>query len=167
MISVCEFTFQGSVTQTRHCRSVTSRISPAPPAKNRTTRVTLTTDLFTWRWYATHCPHMGCICATYEYNPWNRHQATVRRRHEGRTDRQTDGVKPLYPANNIVLQDYNYRTMPHVPIHMMTYSNGSIFRVTGHLCGEFTGHRWIPRTKARNAELWNLFFFNCAWKTVE
>ena len=20
------------------------------------------------------------------------------------------------------------------------------FRVTGHLCGEFTGHRWIPRT---------------------
>ena len=22
------------------------------------------------------------------------------------------------------------------------------------LCGEFTGHRWIPRTKASNAELW-------------
>ena len=31
---------------------------------------------------------------------------------------------------------------------MMTSSNGNIFRVTGHLCGEFTGHRWIPRTKA-------------------
>ena len=28
------------------------------------------------------------------------------------------------------------------------------FRVTGHLCGEFTGHRWIPRTKASDAELW-------------
>ena len=26
----------------------------------------------------------------------------------------------------------------------MTSSNGNIFRVTGHLCGEFTGHRWIP-----------------------
>ena len=26
----------------------------------------------------------------------------------------------------------------------MTSSNGTIFRVTGHLCGEFTGHRWIP-----------------------
>ena len=25
--------------------------------------------------------------------------------------------------------------------------NGNIFRVTGHLCGEFTGPRWIPRTK--------------------
>ena len=30
----------------------------------------------------------------------------------------------------------------------MTSSNGNIFRVTGHLCGEFTGPRWIPRTKA-------------------
>ena len=37
---------------------------------------------------------------------------------------------------------------------MMTSSNGSIFRVTGHLCGEFTGSRWIPRTKASDAELW-------------
>ena len=38
--------------------------------------------------------------------------------------------------------------------HMMTSSNGDIFRVTGHLCGEFTGHQWIPHTKARDAELW-------------
>ena len=30
---------------------------------------------------------------------------------------------------------------------MMTSSNGSIFYVTGPLCGEFTGHRWIPLTK--------------------
>ena len=27
---------------------------------------------------------------------------------------------------------------------MMTSSNGNIFRVTGPLCGEFTGNRWIP-----------------------
>ena len=32
-------------------------------------------------------------------------------------------------------------------LHMMTSSNGNIFRVTGPLCGEFTGHRWIPLTK--------------------
>ena len=32
--------------------------------------------------------------------------------------------------------------------------NGNIFRVAGYLCGEFTGHRWILRTKASNAELW-------------
>ena len=37
---------------------------------------------------------------------------------------------------------------------MMTPSNGSIFRVTGHLYGEFTGPRWIPCTKASDAELW-------------
>ena len=38
--------------------------------------------------------------------------------------------------------------------YMMTSSNGNIFRVTGHLCGEFTGPRWIPHTKASDAELW-------------
>ena len=42
--------------------------------------------------------------------------------------------------------------------HMMTSSNGSIFRVTGHLCGEFTGPRWIPHTKASDAELWCLLW---------
>ena len=45
---------------------------------------------------------------------------------------------------------------------MMTSSNGNIFRVTGHLCWEFTGHRWNPRTKASDAELW-CFSLICAW----
>ena len=50
---------------------------------------------------------------------------------------------------------------------MMTSSNGNIFLVTGLLCGEFTGHRSIPLTKASDEEpspplwrdcnvLWNL-----------
>ena len=34
----------------------------------------------------------------------------------------------------------------------MTSSNGNIFRITGHLCGEFTGPRWIPHTKTSDAE---------------
>ena len=38
--------------------------------------------------------------------------------------------------------------------NMITSSNGNIFRVTGHLCGEFTSHRWIPHTKAGDAEFW-------------
>ena len=47
------------------------------------------------------------------------------------------------------------------PYHfMMTSSNENIFRVTGHLCGEFTGLRRIPRTKASDAELW--YFLWCA-----
>ena len=39
----------------------------------------------------------------------------------------------------------------------MTSSNENVFCVTGHLCGEFTGPRWIPRTKASGAELWCFF----------
>ena len=36
---------------------------------------------------------------------------------------------------------------------MMKSSNGNIFHIIGHLCREFTGDRWIPRTKASDAEL--------------
>ena len=43
----------------------------------------------------------------------------------------------------------------HLPrVHMMTSSNENIFRLTGPLWGESTGHRWIPLTKAIDAELW-------------
>ena len=38
-------------------------------------------------------------------------------------------------------------------LDMMTSSNGNIFCVTGHLCGEFTGHRWFLRTTASGVEL--------------
>ena len=44
----------------------------------------------------------------------------------------------------------------------MTSSNGNIFRVTGPLCGKFIGDRWIPRTKASEAELWCFL-----WSTPE
>ena len=49
---------------------------------------------------------------------------------------------------------------------MMTSSNENILGVTGHLCGEFIGHRWIPRTKASDAELWCFHWSAPAW-TVE
>ena len=35
--------------------------------------------------------------------------------------------------------------------YIMTTSNGNVFRVTGLLCGEFTGQRWIPLLMG---ELW-------------
>ena len=50
-------------------------------------------------------------------------------------------------------------TLLGVELSMMTSSNGNIFRVTGHLCGEFTGDRWIPRTKASDAGLWCFLWF--------
>ena len=40
------------------------------------------------------------------------------------------------------------------------------FFVTGPLCGEFTGQRWIPRTKASDAELW-CFLWSVPKQTVE
>ena len=50
--------------------------------------------------------------------------------------------------------------------YMMTSSiNGNIFRVTGSLCGEFTGHRWIPHTKASDAEP-DVFFDLCLHKRL-
>ena len=49
---------------------------------------------------------------------------------------------------------------------MMTSSNWNIFRVTGPLWGEFTGHRWIPLTKASDAELW-CFLWSAPEQTVE
>ena len=49
---------------------------------------------------------------------------------------------------------------------MMTLSNGNIFRVTGPLCGEFIGHRWIPLTKASDTELW-CFLWSVPEQTAE
>ena len=40
------------------------------------------------------------------------------------------------------------------------------FRVAGPLCGEFTGHQWIPLTKASDAELW-CFLWSALEQTVE
>ena len=55
------------------------------------------------------------------------------------------------------------RCVPFICITtLMTSSNENIFRVTGPLCGEFTGHRWIPLTKASDAELW-CFLWSAPW----
>ena len=50
--------------------------------------------------------------------------------------------------------------------NIMTWLNGNIFRVTGPLWGESTGHRWIPLTKASDAELW-CFLWSGPEQTVE
>ena len=47
-------------------------------------------------------------------------------------------------------------------LFMMTSSNGNISRFTGLLCGEFTGHWWISRTKASDGELW-CFLWSAPW----
>ena len=47
----------------------------------------------------------------------------------------------------------------------MTISNGNIFHVTGLLCGEFTGHLWIPHTRASDVELW-FFYLICLYQQL-
>ena len=81
-------------------------------------------------------------------------------------------MSKIFPFDDVIRQfhirfdlDYRiiiweYRAWPifYVVINllhnMMMSSNGNIFRVTGPLWGEFTGHRSIPLTKASDAELW-------------
>ena len=46
--------------------------------------------------------------------------------------------------------------------NIMTSLIGNIFRVTGPVCGEFIGHRWIPLTKASDAGLW-CFLWSAPW----
>ena len=43
-----------------------------------------------------------------------------------------------------------------VALNIIAIIISSLFHddVTGHLCGEFTYHRWIPRTKAIDAGIW-------------
>ena len=69
-------------------------------------------------------------------------------------DKQSTTVPNLQPTTWL---EYGGSVHPKNYIHalcfMMTSSNGNIFRVTDQLCG-VTGHRWIPRTKASDAELW-------------
>ena len=83
--------------------------------------------------------------------------------------------QPFYPGGDELMVGMSWPDMPHNRNlrsfkrllqtitdysidSMMTTSNGNIFRVTGHLCGEFTGPRWIPHTKASDAELWCLLW---------
>ena len=49
---------------------------------------------------------------------------------------------------------------------MMTSSNGNTFRVTALCAGNFTGHRWIPLTKASDAEL-VCFLWSASEQTFE
>ena len=34
----------------------------------------------------------------------------------------------------------------------------NIFRITGHLCGEFIGRRWIPHTQRPVTRIFTIFF---------
>ena len=58
---------------------------------------------------------------------------------------------------HILIVTFNMWTFNHA---MMTSSNGNLFRVIGPLCGEFTGHCWIPLTKPVTRSFY-VFFHLC------
>ena len=49
---------------------------------------------------------------------------------------------------------------------MMMSSNGNIFCVTSPLWGQSTSHRWIPLTKASDAQLW-CFLWSVPEQTID
>ena len=72
------------------------------------------------------------------------------------TQRASDAKIVPMPWRHYYLADIRHSENTH---HMMTSSNGNIFRVTGPLCREFTDHRWISLTKASDADLWCFLWF--------
>ena len=61
-----------------------------------------------------------------------------------------DAYKIAFKSSNLAVNNQKWSRLTNF---MMTSSNGNIFRVTDPLCGELSGHRWIPLTKASHAEL--------------
>ena len=75
-------------------------------------------------------------------------------------------IHPLVTCNGDSIKQAQSQHLNQLgPSFTMTPSNGNIFRVTDLLCGEFTG-RWIPRTKASDAELW-CFLWSAPGLTIE
>ena len=69
---------------------------------------------------------------------------------------------------DLILPQTSFRRENDVyELNMMTSSYGNIFSVTNHLCEECTGHRWIPRTKASDAELWCFLWSVPAWRLTK
>ena len=114
-----------------------------------------------WGWWFETPPrplwrHCNGNCEMSQRRGWTCHQSGLV---QLGTQAYWQSTDPLLSINTVEL---DYGIMPKddgmLPVGqrqiMMTSSNGNIFRVTGHLCGEFTGLRWIPRTKANDAELW-------------
>ena len=110
---------------------------------------------------------MGCVCTWPTKTPQSpSHKAVLPTSGITRSGRSAKSGRPStfgvelrseygtrLPSTTLLnppwLQCLMYHILRNTSRIMMTSSNGNIFRVTGHLCGEFTGHRWIPVTKAR------------------
>ena len=102
------------------------------------------------------------MCLNCQKLHWNSHNNDVDTRHL-----YNFHVSSTPTIRNSTLTVYQNASHGKMSVNlMMTSSNGNIFRVTGPLCGEFTGHRWIPLTKASDAVLW-CFLWSAPVQTTE
>ena len=70
-------------------------------------------------------------------------------------------ISNFVPADALALDAWTPANMMIMMFNpMMTSSNGNIFRVTGPLCGEFTGPGEFPAVQWRGALMFSLI---CAW----
>ena len=79
------------------------------------------------------------------------HRWPVNSTHKGPVTRK------MFPFDAVIMMSRSSKfKAPGLHSRHMMSSNGNISRVqvAGPLCGEFTGHRWIPCTKASDADLW-------------
>ena len=122
-----------------------------------------------WDCYLHTATAHGCMMSTEEtlYLVQFEKSAFFRKRLTGTGQKWWSTVKPCRRiARGLLNIDIFPGLLLEFAYVMMTSSNGSIFRVTGPLCGEFTGHRWIPLTKASDVEL-RCFVWSVPVKTVE
>ena len=109
------------------------------------------------RWY-------DCLVRVNSYHHWTSHTRRVKELMNGKSLHCQCKYHSRYFYITVILKaqitqpDYLFLRGPDAQMYMMTSSNGNIFRVTGHLCGEFPGHWWIPHTKASDAELWRFLW---------
>ena len=99
---------------------------------------------------------------------WSSHIKRLVRSHAGHSEKQTTGhagnARPMEDREHTYYKAIHWYSV--VTWDIMTSSNTNIFRVTGPLWGESTGHRWIPHTKASDEELW-CFIWSASEQTVE
>ena len=75
----------------------------------------------------------------------------------------TNSTSLVYPSNNEIRFPQYQCSNPEEYDDVTKWKH---FRVTGHLCWEFSGHRWIPRTKASDAVLWS-FLWSIPESTIQ
>ena len=84
----------------------------------------------------------------YSVRKWHNHTTKVDDCIVAERPPSLDIRQVLMKSTQHLAQAMAYTSGQSAQFPMMTSSNANISRITGPLCGNFTGHRWIPLTSA-------------------